>query len=58
MRKLLVALLVGLAAWRLTRRRSTTDRVTVGWPDGSSITLSGDAPERDGLLAIAADVMR
>ena len=54
--KLVALLVAGIAAWRLLRRRTGENRVTVGWMDGSSIEL--DAGQRERLLATAAGVLR
>lgn len=48
-----------LLAWRLLRRRGrTVAEVTVGWADGSSVTLDPGSPERERILALAADELR
>jgi len=54
--KLVALLVAGIVAWRLLRRGTGENRVTVGWADGSSIEL--DAGQRERLLATAAGVLR
>lgn len=53
MRRLLVLLgLGGGVWWWLQRRRRDDERVTIGYEDGSSLTLGTDAPERERLLTL------
>ena len=56
MRKLFsLAVIAGLVWWFLGRRRTSThDNVTIGYADGSSITLDAGSPELEQLLQIAA----
>ena len=56
MRRLAVlALIAGAAWWFLTRDRGEEPGgVTIGYADGSSITLDEGSPELDRLLQIAA----
>jgi len=56
MRRLFSLLLVGgLAWWFLGRRRHEAGRgATIGYTDGSSVTLDVGSPELDRLLQIAA----
>ena len=56
--KLVALLVAGIAAWRLLRRRTGENRVTVGWMDGSSIELDAGQRQRERLLATAAGVLR
>jgi hypothetical protein len=57
MRRLLSLAAIGAAVWWLLGRRSkpSTARVTIGYADGSSVTLDAGSPERDRLAAIAAE---
>ena len=56
MRRLLsLALAGGVAWWFFGRRRQTARRsVTIGYADGSSVTLDPGSPELDRLQQIAA----
>ena len=56
MRRLAVLALIGAAAWWFLRRESDTEQggVTIGYADGSSVTLDLGSPELDRLLEIAA----
>ena len=48
-----------LAARRFLARRSVPDeQVTVGWEDGSSVTLEPGTPERDRLVELARGALR
>lgn len=57
MRRLFVlALLGGLVWWFLGRRRSDVESsATIGYADGSSVTLDPGSPELDRLLQVAAE---
>ena len=57
MRKLLSLAAIGAVVWWLLGRRSkpSTARVTIGYADGSSVTLDAGSPELDRLAAIAAE---
>ena len=57
MRRLLSLAAIGAAVWWLLGRRSkpSTDRVTIGYADGSSVTLDPGSPELDRLTSIAAE---
>jgi hypothetical protein len=57
MRKLLsLALVGGLVWWLLGRRRpGGGPSATIGYADGSSVTLDTGSPEFDRLLQIAAE---
>ncbi len=57
MRRLLVlALIGGLAWWFLGRRSGQAERsATIGYADGSSLTLDAGSPELDRLLQIAVE---
>ena len=59
MRRLLVlAFLGGLAWWFVARRRKEPVRsATIGYADGSSVTLDEGSPELDRLLQIAAEAL-
>ena len=49
-----LAVLGGLAWWFLGRRRSGVESsATIGYADGSSVTLAAGSPELDRLLQIA-----
>jgi len=52
-----LALAGGLAWWFFVRRRETGRRssATIGYADGSSVTLEAGSPELDRLLQIAAE---
>jgi hypothetical protein len=56
MRRLFWLALIGAAAWYLLNRDKGTseDGATIGYGDGSSVTLDPGAPELDRLLQIAA----
>jgi hypothetical protein len=58
MRKLLSIVAIGVAVWWFITRRGTSspDGATIGYEDGSSVTLHAGSPELDRLLAIAAEV--
>jgi hypothetical protein len=59
MRRLLVlAGLVAVAWWFLTRRRPAPLRVVVGYADGSAIELPDGSLERDRLVASARAALR
>jgi hypothetical protein len=50
-----LAVVGGLAWWLLGRRRGAARAgVTIGYTDGSSVTLEPGSPELDRLLQIAA----
>jgi len=57
MRKLLfLAVIGGLAWWFLGRRVDEPgDTATIGYADGSAVTLDAGSPELDRLLQIAAE---
>jgi hypothetical protein len=57
MRKLLfLAVVGGLAWWFLGRREDESgDTATIGYADGSAVTLDAGSPELDRLLQIAAE---
>lgn len=56
MRRLLAFAAIGAAVWWLLgrRERSSGSRVTIGYADGSSVTLDEGSPELDRLTSIAA----
>lgn len=59
MRRALLAVVLGVVAWRFVRgRRGVGGEVVVGWADGSSVSLDDGAPERDRIVAVAAGVLR
>jgi hypothetical protein len=50
-----LAVIGGLAWWFLGRREAEQgETATIGYADGSSVTLGADSPELDRLLQIAA----
>lgn len=49
----LLAALAGIATVVLRRRERLRDRVTVGFEDGSSLTLEAGTADADRLLALA-----
>lgn len=52
------ALAGGLAWWFFGRRREAAQRsATIGYADGSSVTLEAGSPELDRLLQIAAEAI-
>jgi len=57
MRRLLALAAIGAAVWWLLGRREkpSTTRVTIGYADGSSVTLDEGSPELDRLTSIAAE---
>ena len=58
MRRLLwLGTLAGLAWWFIGRRRAEElgQRATIGYADGSAVTLDPGSPELDRLLQIAAE---
>ena len=57
MRKLLSLAAIGAAVWWFLGRRSKPSgtRVTIGYGDGSSVTLDAGSPELDRLTSIAAE---
>ena len=57
MRKLFWLALIGAAAWYLVNRGkgASDETVTIGYEDGSSVTLDAGAPELDRLMQIAAE---
>ncbi len=57
MRRLLVLAAVAAAVWWVLGRREKTSpgRVTIGYEDGSSVTLDAESPELARLLEIAAE---
>ncbi len=56
MRKLVVLAAIGVFAWWLLGRRDKDrpDRATIGFADGSSVTLEAGSPELERLAQIAA----
>jgi hypothetical protein len=58
MRRLLVlAALAGLAAL-IHRRRASAERITIGYEDGSSLTLDGRSDDGERLLELARPALR
>ncbi len=57
MRRFLFLAVIGAVAWWFLTRRgaSSPDRATIGYEDGSSVTLDAGSPELERLLAIAAE---
>ena len=54
----LLAAAAGIAAFVLRRRERRHDRVTVGFEDGSSLTLESGTDDADRLLALARPAIR
>ena len=59
MRKLLLlAIIGGIACWFLNRGSSADGQsATIGYVDGSAVTLEPGAPELDRLLQIASEAL-
>ncbi len=58
MRRLVALLaLAGAAWWLLRRSRDRQETATIGYADGSSITLEPGAPELEPLLAIGREAV-
>jgi hypothetical protein len=57
MRRILLLAAIGAAVWWLIGRREkpSPGRVTIGYADGSSVTLEAGTPTFDRLAAIAAE---
>ncbi len=57
MRKLVSLAAIGAGVWWFVTRRRTASpgRATIGYEDGSSVTLDAGSPELERLLAIAAE---
>ena len=57
MRRLVTLALAGGIVWWFFARRRTSERssVTIGYADGSAVTLDSGSPELDRLLRIAAE---
>jgi hypothetical protein len=60
MRRLALLALIGALAWWFLGRRGCEpeESATIGYADGSSVTLDGASPELDGLLQFAAGALR
>jgi len=60
MRRLAVLALLAAAAWWLDNRGRDDDAggATIGYADGSSVTLDPGSPELERLLQIAAEATR
>ena len=60
MRKLLVlAIIGGIAYWFLNRGSSADGQtVTIGYVDGSAVTLEPGAPELDRIVQVAAEALQ
>ena len=56
MRRLLSLAAIGAAVWWLLGRRGKADasRATIGYADGSSVTLEAGSPELERLVQVAA----
>jgi hypothetical protein len=51
-----LGLVAGLAWWFLGRRRDDApEHATIGFADGSSVTLEAGSPELDRLVQVAAE---
>jgi hypothetical protein len=58
MRKLVFLLaLAGVVRWLLRRNREPEDTATIGYEDGSSLTLETGAPELERLLQIGREAV-
>ncbi len=57
MRRVLILALAGGIAWWFFARRGDSEQpsVTIGYADGSAVTLDTGSPELDRLLRIAAE---
>jgi hypothetical protein len=57
MRRLLSLAAIGAAVWWLLgrRRASSVSRATIGYADGSSVTLEDGSPELERLVRVAAE---
>ena len=60
MRRLALLALIGAVAWWFVGRRrcEPEESATIGYADGSAVTLDPGSPELDGLLQIAAEALR
>jgi len=60
MRKLLaLAIIGGVVYWFLNRGEADSGQsVTIGYADGSAVTLEPGAPELDRIVQIAAEALR
>ncbi len=56
MRRLFWLALIGAVVWYFLNRRSSepVEGATIGYADGSAVTLDGDAPELARLVEVAA----
>ena len=58
MRRLVVLVALAAAAWALLgRRRPRGPEATVGYEDGSAVTLAEGAPELDALVRAAREAL-
>jgi hypothetical protein len=57
-RLLVLALAAGAAYVLLRRKRKDSERVVVGWQDGSELELRPGTAERDRLVAVAGGALR
>jgi len=57
MRRLLSLAAIGAAVWWLLgrRRSASVNRATIGYSDGSSVTLESGSPDLERLVQIAAE---
>jgi len=57
MRKLLLLVVIGAVAWWFLGRREdeVSETATIGYEDGSSVTLDAGSPELDRLLQVAGE---
>jgi hypothetical protein len=59
MGRLLLLAIGAFVGWRFLSRRSAPDEtVTIGWDDGSSVSLEPGASGRDDLVELARKVVR
>ncbi len=52
-----LAVLAGFVWWLLRRQGGPGETATIGYADGSAVTLEPGAPELERLLAIAREAM-